>query len=133
MGRRAALLPVCLGTFRDAGDIVDLDQMVSRLAALEWKAQMKNRRIEGSVARKMVMIDFSRFYSKTPNLVKTSKKMCLAPILAGGTLGVTHLSQGHYTAALLSVSTGAAMSLILLASIAVASPLLGILSKRKQR
>jgi hypothetical protein len=24
-------------TFRDAGDIVDLDQMVSRLAALEWK------------------------------------------------------------------------------------------------
>jgi len=38
MGRRAALLPVCLGTFRDAGDIVDLDQMVSRLAALEWKS-----------------------------------------------------------------------------------------------
>ena len=24
-------------TFRDAGDIVDLDQMVSRLAAIEWK------------------------------------------------------------------------------------------------
>jgi hypothetical protein len=24
-------------TFRDAGDIVDLDQMISRLAALEWK------------------------------------------------------------------------------------------------
>jgi hypothetical protein len=24
-------------TFRDAGDIVDLDQLVSRLAALEWK------------------------------------------------------------------------------------------------
>ena len=23
-------------TFRDAGDIVDLNQMVSRLAALEW-------------------------------------------------------------------------------------------------
>ena len=24
-------------TFRDAGNIVDLDQMISRLAALEWK------------------------------------------------------------------------------------------------
>ena len=48
-------------TFSDAGDIVDLDQMVSRLAALEWKAQMRNRRIEGSIARKMAKIDFSRF------------------------------------------------------------------------
>jgi hypothetical protein len=27
-----------LGIFRDAGDIVDLDQVVSRLAALEWKS-----------------------------------------------------------------------------------------------
>jgi hypothetical protein len=34
-------------TFRDAGDIVDLDQLVSRLAALEWNTQVQNRQIEG--------------------------------------------------------------------------------------
>jgi hypothetical protein len=38
-------------TFRDAGDIVDLDQLVSGLAALEWKnAGAEQRQIEGSIA-----------------------------------------------------------------------------------
>ncbi len=55
--------------------------------------------------------------------------MCFAPIVAGGTVGVTHLSQGQYGAAILSVSTGAAMTLILLAGIAVGTLLVGRVSR----
>lgn len=54
-------------------------------------------------------------------LLDSGKKMCLAPMAAGGTLGVAQLSQGQYVAAILSVSTGSLMTLILLGSIAVGS------------
>lgn len=59
-----ASLP-CPVPCRILADEVNLEQMVSRLAALEWKAQKRNRRIEGSVDRKMAKIDFS-WFSKTP-------------------------------------------------------------------
>jgi len=65
-------------------------------------------------------------------LLDSGRKTCLAPIAAGGTLGVAHLSQGHYAAAILSVSTGAAMTLILLGSIAVGSLLAARLAQRKR-
>jgi hypothetical protein len=37
------------------------------------------------------------------------KKVCLAPLAAGGTLGVAQLAQGQYVPACLSTVTGSAM------------------------
>lgn len=54
-------------------------------------------------------------------LLDSGKKMCLAPMAAGGTYGIAQLSQGQYIAAILSVSAGSAMTLILLGSVAVGS------------
>jgi hypothetical protein len=54
-------------------------------------------------------------------LLNGGRKMCLAPLAAGGTIGVTQLAQGQYVAAILSVSTGSVMTLILLGSVAVGS------------
>jgi len=54
-------------------------------------------------------------------LLDSGKKMCLAPMAAGGTYGIAQLSQGQYVAAILSVSAGSAMTLILLGSVAVGS------------
>ena len=62
-------------------------------------------------------------------LLANGRKTCFAPIVAGGTLGVTHLCQGQYGAAILSVSTGAAMTLILLAAIAVGTLLIRRVSR----
>jgi hypothetical protein len=64
-------------------------------------------------------------------LPESSKWMWLGPILAGGSAGLAHLSQGHYAAAMLSAMAGAAMSLILLGGIAVGSLLVGRFARRK--
>jgi len=64
-------------------------------------------------------------------LLDTGKKMCLAPAAAGGTLGIAQLGQGQYVAAILSVGTGAVMTLILLSSVAVGSLLVARVAQRR--
>jgi hypothetical protein len=59
--------------------------------------------------------------------------MCLAPLAAGGTLGVGQLGQGQYVAALLSVGTGSAMTLILLGTVAVGSLLIRRVAQQRDR
>jgi hypothetical protein len=67
-------------------------------------------------------------------LLETGKKMCLAPLAAGGTLGVGQLGQGQYVAAILSVGAGSLMTLILLGTIAVGSLLIGhVVQQRSMR
>ncbi|HYT04123.1 MAG TPA: hypothetical protein VEM13_04505 [Gemmatimonadales bacterium] len=63
-------------------------------------------------------------------LLDAGRKMCLAPLGAGGTVGVTQLLQGQYIAAILSVGTGSVMTLILLGSVAVGSLLVSRLARR---
>jgi hypothetical protein len=67
------------------------------------------------------------------NLLDGGKKICLAPMAAGGTLGIAQLGQGQYLAAILSVSAGSAMTLILLGSMAVGSLLVASLTQRRGR
>jgi len=67
-----------------------------------------------------------------PKVLSRSWKPCLGPILAGGAVGVAHLSQGHYAAAILSVTTGAAMTLILLGGLSLGSLLLGLGETRRR-
>jgi hypothetical protein len=57
-------------------------------------------------------------------LLETGKKACLAPLGAGGVYGITQLTQGQYLAALLTVGTGSAMTLILIGTMAVGSLLI---------
>jgi hypothetical protein len=64
-------------------------------------------------------------------LLDSGKKMCLAPMAAGGMYGVAQLSQGQYVAAILCVSTGSAMTLILLGSVAVGSLLVARIAQRR--
>ena len=45
--------------------------------------------------------------------------MCLAPLAAGGAIGIGQLGTGSYVAALLTVGTGSAMTLVLLGTVAV--------------
>ncbi len=66
-------------------------------------------------------------------LLASGRKMCLAPIAAGGAVGVGQLSQGRCAAAILSASTGVAMTLILLGGIALGSLLVTRLTQRKKR
>jgi hypothetical protein len=66
-------------------------------------------------------------------LLETGRKMCLAPLVAGGTLGVGNLGQGQYVAALLSVGTGSAMTLILLGTVAVGSLLVNRVAQKRSR
>ncbi len=64
-------------------------------------------------------------------LLDTGKKMCLAPLGIGGSVGITQLTQGHYVAAILSTGTGSAMTLILLGSVAVGSLLIDAVARRR--
>lgn len=64
-------------------------------------------------------------------LLDSGKKMCLAPMAAGGVFGVTQLTQGQYVAAILSVGTGSLMTLILLGSVAVGSLLVARVAQRQ--
>ena len=52
-------------------------------------------------------------------LIDTGKKMCLAPMVTAGALGITQLGQGSYVTALLTVGTGSAMTLVLVGTLAV--------------
>ncbi|HVF67577.1 MAG TPA: hypothetical protein VM914_07935 [Pyrinomonadaceae bacterium] len=53
-------------------------------------------------------------------LIRTSRSVCLAPIIASSTIAATHLGQGGYVAALLDVATGAGATLILVSTISFA-------------
>ena len=64
-------------------------------------------------------------------LLESGKKMCLAPIVAGGTYGVAQLGQGQYVAALLSAGTGTVMTLVLLSGIAVGSLLINYVAQHR--
>ncbi len=66
-------------------------------------------------------------------LLDSGKKMCLAPVAAGGTVGITQLAQGQYVAAILSVGTGSVMTLILLGTVAVGSLLVARVAQRRGR
>jgi hypothetical protein len=66
-------------------------------------------------------------------LLESGKKMCLAPIAAGGALGVTEVGQGQYVATLLSAATGSLMTLVLLSSVAVGSLLINYVAQRRTR
>lgn len=64
-------------------------------------------------------------------LIDSSKKMCLAPVVAAGTLGISQLGQGGYVAALLTVGTGSAMTLVLVGTLSVSDLLVRrMISKR---
>jgi len=52
-------------------------------------------------------------------LIESGKKLCLAPIVAAGTMGISQLGQGAYVAALLTVGTGSAMTIVLIGTLAV--------------
>jgi hypothetical protein len=64
-------------------------------------------------------------------LLDSGKKMCLAPMAAGGSFGIGQLSQGQYVAAILSVGTGSILTLILLGTVAVGSLLVTRLAQRR--
>lgn len=66
-------------------------------------------------------------------LLESGKKMCLAPLVAGGTLGVGQLGQGQYVAALLSVGTGSAMTLVLLGTVAIGAILIQRVAQERAR
>lgn len=53
-------------------------------------------------------------------LVDGTKAVCLAPLATGGANALSQLNQGHFVTALLSTSTAAAMSLILIGTVSVA-------------
>ena len=61
--------------------------------------------------------------SKSPDsllrMIETGKKVCLVPLIAGGTLGIGHLGEGHFDLALKTVGTSAAMTLIYIATLAI--------------
>src|ERR1051326_4922367 len=64
-------------------------------------------------------------------LLESGKKMCLAPLAAGGAIRVGQLNQAQYVAALLSVATGSAMTLILLGSVAVGALLVARVAQQR--
>jgi hypothetical protein len=64
-------------------------------------------------------------------LIESSKKVCLAPLAVGGTTAISQLSQGSYVTALLSTSTGAAMTLILVGTVSVADYLVHYLLHKR--
>jgi hypothetical protein len=66
-------------------------------------------------------------------LLESGKKMCLAPLVAGGTLGVGQLGQGQYVAALLWVGTGSAMTLVLLGTVAIGALLVRRVAQDRAR
>ena len=66
-------------------------------------------------------------------LLDGGRKMCLAPLAAGGLAGITQLTQGAYAAAILTVGTGGVMTLILLGSVAVGSLLIEAVARRRGR
>ncbi|NKC11407.1 MAG: hypothetical protein GKR94_04135 [Gammaproteobacteria bacterium] len=56
-------------------------------------------------------------------LIDSGKKMCLAPMVTAGALGIAQLGQGSYVTALLTVGTGSAMTLVLVGTLAVSDSL----------
>ncbi|HEX8564839.1 MAG TPA: hypothetical protein VF648_04160 [Pyrinomonadaceae bacterium] len=66
-------------------------------------------------------------------LIRTSRSVCIAPIIAGSTVAATHLGQGAYVAALLDVGTGAAATLILVSGISVAEVIARKLAEKRGR
>jgi hypothetical protein len=64
-------------------------------------------------------------------LIESSRKICLAPLAAGGTVGVTQLTQGALVQALLCTGTGAAMSLVLIGTLSVADLLVRYLLQKR--
>jgi hypothetical protein len=66
-------------------------------------------------------------------LLANGRAMCLAPLAAGGTPGVSELGQGQYVAALLSVGTGSAMTLMLLGTITVGVLLIQRVAQQRAR
>ena len=66
-------------------------------------------------------------------LLKTAQHACIAPLAAGGGIGVQQLGQGHYVTALLTTGTGGVMTLILIGTVAVGSLLLDKIVKNRRR
>ncbi len=64
-------------------------------------------------------------------LIETSKKVCLAPLAAGGTIGISYLGQGAFVTALLSTGTGAAMTIILIGTPSVGDLLVRYMMHRR--
>lgn len=54
------------------------------------------------------------------NLFENCKKICLAPMAAGGAASIGLLTQGNYVAALLCAGTGATITLMLIGTVSVA-------------
>ena len=52
-------------------------------------------------------------------LIENGKKLCLAPMIGGGTIGLSQLGQGEFVAALLTAGTGSGMTLIFIGTLAV--------------
>jgi len=52
-------------------------------------------------------------------MIDTGQKVCLTPLVAAGAVGIGQLQQAAYVAALLTVGTGAAMTLMLIGTLSV--------------
>lgn len=64
-------------------------------------------------------------------LIRSSRSICLAPMIAGSTAGVTQLGQGSYINALLTTGTGAGMTLVLIATVAVSEWAVRYIAQRR--
>ena len=64
-------------------------------------------------------------------LIETSKKVCLAPLAAGGITAISQLNQGNCVAAMLSTATGSAMTLMLVGTVSVADYLVHYLLHKR--
>jgi hypothetical protein len=66
-------------------------------------------------------------------LIEGGKKMCLAPVAAGASVGVGFLGQGQFVSALLCTGTGAMMTLILLGTLSLGSVLVRRVAQTRQQ
>lgn len=64
-------------------------------------------------------------------MIDTGKQLCLAPLLAGGTIGIGQLQQASYIGALLTVGTGAGMTLMLIGTLSVGDYLVRYLMHKR--
>jgi len=66
-------------------------------------------------------------------LIETGKKMCLAPLVAGGGIGVELLAKGSYFEAICCLTSGAVMTLISIATLSGADLLVRYGLKKRPR
>jgi hypothetical protein len=64
-------------------------------------------------------------------LIETGKKICLAPLVAGGSLGISQLGGSTYLQPVMTVATGAVMTLILVSTLSISDLVVRYLMQRR--